>query len=317
MQSPVMTIVQRSPLRYRISRSLNLFLVKSLKVPRLSAIRIARYLNIAASPLAQLQRRRTAAAIIRARRASPNKIVISRRDGYAFVAPNALPEIGPAVAEAAEVYATAAEKHALEFRTRRASKKEFMQYASQGGETSRCRDIMKLALSRALIDAVTEYLGELPVIGNASIMVSVPNDSQVASQLYHLDFADEKQVKLFVYVDAVTLDNGPFTFTPVPVTEELLKTYNYDRGRLSIEQVQEAVGPEREIQVTGSAGTALLCDTSRCLHYGSNRNKSTRVVILIQYVSHAVPEQPPVVWPVEELARDLKLDPIQKMTLTL
>jgi hypothetical protein len=113
------------------------------------------------------------------------------------------------------------------------------------------------------------------------------------------------------------VDNGPFTFTPVPVTEELLRIYKYDRGRLSIEQVQSAVGPEREIQVTGPAGTALLCDTSRCLHYGSNHNRSARVVVLIQYVSHAVPEQPPVVWPVEELTRRLKLDPIQKLTLTL
>jgi hypothetical protein len=40
-------------------------------------------------------------------------------------------------------------------------------------------------------------------------------------------------------------------------------------------------------------------------------------VLLIQYVSHAVPEQPPVVWPVAELAREFNLDPIQKMTLTL
>jgi hypothetical protein len=255
MQNSTSTDVERVPRRYRISRGLNLFLVKSLKVPRIPAIRMARFINVAASPLAQLRRRRLAAAIIRARGMDRKRIAIGKRDGYAFVSIEDLPEIGAAIAEAQRVYAVAVERESLERRGRRESKKSFLQYAVQGAETSRCRDIMKLALSRRLIDAVTEYLGEVPVIGNVSVMVSLPNESQVGSQLYHLDFADEKQVKLFVYVDAVSLDNGPFTFAPLPVTEELLKTYKYDRGRLSIEQVRKAVGSEREIQLTGPAGT--------------------------------------------------------------
>ena len=311
------TAMTNTPLRYRASRKFNLFLAKSLKVPRLPAIRISRALNIVASPWYYRARRQAAKEIIRQRQAQQPEILIAQADGYAFTAAEALTEIGPAIAEAARVYKLAAEQHALALGDSGKSKKTFMQYAADGAETSRCKDIMRLALARPLIDAVTEYLGEVPVIGNASIIVSVPNDSQVGSQLYHLDFADAKQVKLFVYVDAVSTANGPFTLTPVNVTEELVKTYRYDRGRLSIEQVQKAVGADREIQVTGPAGTALLCDTSRCLHYGSNRNKTTRVVILIQYVSLAVPEQPPVVWPVEDLARDLNLDPIQKMALSL
>ena len=317
MRDPARALAVQSPLRYRISCGMNLFLAKRLKVPRIPAIRIARAFNIMATPFAQMRRKRLAQDIIRERHAGTRQIVIDQRNGYAFVAADALPEIGPAVAEAARVYAAAAGKHALELGNQGTSRKTFMQYAANGADTSQCRDIMKLALARPLIDAVTEYLGEVPVIGNASILVSVPNESQVGSQLYHLDFADEKQIKFFIYADAVTTDNGPFTFTPAPVTGELVKAYNYDRGRLSIEQVQKAVGADREIQVTGPAGTALLCDTSRCLHYGSNRNKTTRVVILIQYVSLAVPEQPPVVWPVEDLARDLNLDPIQKMALSL
>ena len=118
----------------------------------------------------------------------------------------------------------------------------------------------------------------MPLIGNASILVSIPNESEVGSQLYHLDFADEKQLKLFVYADLVTPDNGPFTFTPIAATEKAIATYGYDRGRLSIDEVRQAVGADGEIQVTGPAGTALLCDTSRCLHYGSNRNKTVRIV---------------------------------------
>jgi hypothetical protein len=306
-----------APLRYRVSRSLNLFLAKQMRMPRVPAIRIARALNMACTPLAQVQRRRIAKELIEARRQAEPAIRIDGRDGYAFVAPDALPEIAPAIAEAREAYQRTVEAEALTLGHGGTSRKTFMRYASDGAATARLPAIMKLATARPLIDAVSEYLGEVPLIGNASILVSMPNESQVGSQLYHLDFADEKQVKLFVYADLVTPDSGPFTFTSIPVTDRLLAAYRYDRGRLSIEQVREAVGPENEIQVTGPAGTALLCDTSRCMHYGSNRNVAVRIVVLIQYVAHAVPEQPPAVWPVDDLARQLQLDDIQRLALTV
>jgi hypothetical protein len=310
-------IVDNAPLRYRISRKVNLFLAKKLKVPRLPAIRIARAVNIIARPFSQVQRRRAAEAISAARAGTKPTIVIDKKEGYAFTSPQQLPELGPAIAEARAIYQEAADKQALDRVEGGTSRKAFMMQAAEGAAMSRYTDIMRAAVARPLIDAVSDYLGEVPILGNITIMVSVPNESQVGSQLYHLDFADEKQVKLFIYVDEVTKDNGPFTFSPIGVTNELVKTYKYDRGRLTIDQVEKAVGPGKEIQVTGPGGTALLCDTSRCLHYGSNRNKTTRIVLLIQYVAHAVPEQPPAVWPIDEIARKIQLDDIQRMVLTV
>lgn len=310
-------ILENAPLRYRISRKLNLFLAKKLKVPRVSAIRIARTVNIIAKPFTQIQRRRAAEEIIRQRARTQPAVTIDKKEGYSFTSPKEVPEIADAIAEAAGIYRIAAEKQALERVEGGTSRKAFMMQAAEGAAMNRYTDIMRAAVARPLLDAVTEYLGEVPILGNVTIMVSVPNNSQVGSQLYHLDFADEKQIKLFIYVDEVTQDNGPFTFTPISVTNELIKAYGYDRGRLTIDEVEKAVGAEKEIKVTGPAGTALLCDTSRCLHYGSNRNKTTRVVLLIQYVAHAVPEQPPAVWPVDDIAKRIPLDSTQRMALTV
>ncbi|MFO0990568.1 MAG: phytanoyl-CoA dioxygenase family protein [Hyphomicrobiales bacterium] len=310
-------ILENAPLRYRISRKLNLFLAKKLKVPRVQAIRIARTVNILAKPFTQIQRRRAADEIIRRRAGSKPAVAIDKQEGYAFTSPKEVPEISGAIAQASEIYRAAAEKQALERVEGGTSRKAFMMQAAEGAAMNRYTDIMRAAVARPVLDAVAEYLGEVPILGNVTIMVSVPNNTQVGSQLYHLDFADEKQIKLFIYVDEVTQDNGPFTFTPISVTNELIKAYGYDRGRLTIDEVEKAVGTEKEIQVTGPAGTALLCDTSRCLHYGSNRNKTTRIVLLIQYVAHAVPEQPPAVWPVEDIAKRIPLDDIQRMSLTV
>ena len=299
-----------SPLRYRMSRSINLFLAKRLGVPRVPAIRIARGLNILARPAQHIRRRRAVAAT-----ASP--IAIPPRDGYAFVDRRQVPELDAAIRQASAIFASARHEAGFQRNDGGTSRKDFLLNASEGIAMSRYPDIMRLAVSRPVVDAVAAYLGEVPIVSNVSLLVSVPNHTQLGSQLYHLDFADEKQIKFFVYVDAVDLDNGPFTFVPAALSEQLVGSFRYDRGRLGLDEVREAAGPGGEISVTGPAGTALLVDTSRCHHYGSNRNRSIRVALLVQYTSHAVPEQPPVRWPVDELAETLQLDDVQRMVLTV
>src|SRR5262245_33063186 len=101
-------ILENAPLRYRVSRKLNLFLAKKLKMPRVSAIRIARTVNILARPFTQIQRRRAAEPIIRARATSKPAVVIDKKEGYTFTSPEQVPEIGAAIAEAAGIYRAAA-----------------------------------------------------------------------------------------------------------------------------------------------------------------------------------------------------------------
>ena len=298
-----------SPLRYRMSRAINLFLAKRLGIARVPAIRIARLLNVAARPADHLRRRRLAEA-------ASSAITIPADHGFAFVLPHQVPELPAAVAEAAGVFAGSGEA-GLKRNDGGTSRKDFLLNASEGAAMSRHSAIMRLAVSRPVLDSVTRYLREVPIVSNISLLVSVPNQSQVGSQLYHLDFADEKQVKFFIYVDAVDQDSGPFTFVPAKLSERIAAQFRYDRGRLDLEDVKRAAGLGGEIAVTGPAGTAVLIDTSRCLHYGSNRNKSVRVALMIQYTSHAVPEQPPVAWPVEDLARRLQLDDVQRLALSL
>ena len=156
---------------------------------------------------------------------------------------------------------------------------------------------MRLALARPLLEAVSTYLGSFPILNDVNVMVSLPNDSEVGSQLYHLDFADERQIKFFLNVDLVSEDNGPFTFVTASDTQRLIDKFNYDRGRLSIEEVTDAIGEDRQLKAVGPSGSGLLVDTSSCLHYGSNKNNTTRIVVLVQYTDYYVPEQPPTNWP--------------------
>jgi hypothetical protein len=302
-----------SPLRYRFSRGLNLFLAKKVQLSRVAAIRTCSILNTVLSPNSQMQRRAKAKMLA----ARERELEIDKSAGYCLVDQTQLPEIGPAIKAAKRIYKEQSAAGDLSRYDGGKSAKRHLVYAAQGREMCQHTDIMRLALSRQVIDAVSAYLGTVPVLNNVAIMVSVPNETEKGSQLYHLDFADENQVKFFVYVDPVEEDNGPFTFVPADISRALIRELGYDRGRLQIDDVTRAIGEDGQRKMTGKAGSGFLVDTSSCLHYGSNKNTKTRLALLIQFTKHTVPEQPPIKWPAQALAEELGLDDVQTMAVTL
>lgn len=299
-------------MRFALSRKLNIFLGKKVKLGRVPSLRIIRAVNLTLSPVSLFFRRQLARRILDA---GPPALRIPREGGYRFVQPDEVPELGPAIAKARQIYETAARGQDLSDYTAGKYKKDYLVNVLQGDAASAHDELMKLALARPIIDAATDYLGNIPFLGMVSVMVSPPNESQVGSQLYHLDFSDEHQLKFFVYLDDVDIDNGPFTFVPRDVTKKLIARTGYDRGRLTPEEVDAILGDDGQIRVTGPEGTAFLVDTSSCMHYGSNGNKATRVVLLIQYARPAAPGTVPLAWPVEEVAARLNLDEVQAAAL--
>jgi hypothetical protein len=300
--------------RHAASRGLNLFLAKRLGIPRVPAIRISRALSIGMNPFPYINRPGLAKHL---GAAPSDAIVVNKFDAYTPISPDRLPEISAAVKQGMEVYRTRERSGELQRYDHGASRKEFLVYASQKSETAQHLDIMRLALARPILDAVTRYLGTVPILSDVSIMVSLPNLSEIGSQLYHLDFADDRQVKLFVCLDEVTDEHGPFTFLPAQQSQSVVDGLRYDRGRLTIEEVERFLGPGKAIALTGQPGQGMLVDTSRCLHYGSRQNSRTRVMLLVQYTDYYAPELMPADWPMERLVCALDLDEMQRLAISL
>ena len=300
-------------MRYEISRKINLFLAKGLKVPRQRAQAIARGCNIAMAPFA-LAPRRAMADKIKAAPAS-SAIRIDPDEPHCITRFEGVAETAGAIARAKEIYDKARKGKGLEKFDGGKSKKDFLVYASQSEQTARHHELMRFAVARPILDAVTRYLGTVPIVNSVNIMISEPNQSAIGSQLYHLDFADDRQIKLFVALEDVTSEHGPFTYVSLAKTRELVAKTGYDRGRLTIEQVEHAIGAENQIPLICKKGEGILIDTSKCMHYGSKGNKYPRLMLQVQYTDYYVPEQPPAKWPVAELTRALNLDEVQVMAL--
>ena len=150
--------------------------------------------------------------------------------------------------------------------------------------------IMKLALSDNLVDAATRYLGFLPILSEIRVWYS-PNDSNKSegSQLYHLDYADINQVKVFLPIEDIDENTGPLTFVSASSSKKICDNINYkltnDEIRVPDKIVKSYITEKDEIQATGAPGDIVFVDTSACLHYGSRGATRPRKILMIQYIS--------------------------------
>ncbi len=219
------------------------------------------------------QRRQRVEEIIRN---SPYAKLIDRDKGYYLFSPDFLPEIAPAVAEAAAL-----------FENRRAilatddAKKPFFANIMTADDVEACPAIMTLTQHPAMFEACAGYLGTYPKLRTVGVYVSMANTSLRQSQMFHYDTNDLNQIKCFINVSDVSEKNGPFTFLPADKSRAL--NLRWRGGRQKDENVLAKVNTDDLIALEGSPGTGGFIDTSRCLHYGSRCREGYRLVIMIQY----------------------------------
>ncbi len=103
-----------------------------------------------------------------------------------------------------------------------------------------------------------------------------------AAQLYHFDMDRPQFLKVFFYLTDVDADTGPHCY---------IKGSHRDRpaalwrdGRHDDTQVLESCGRDREVEVTGSEGSAFAVDTSG-LHKGKPLVRGNRLVLQVEYTS--------------------------------
>ena len=149
----------------------------------------------------------------------------------------------------------------------------------------------RFALRPDILASVSTYLGVVPVLTAVDIWYST-NQGQGKklgnSQLYHCDWADVSQVKIFFYATETDTASGPLVVMGANTSKILRDKAKYQFGvnsKLTDEQVHALVGDKDQHPLTGPAGTCTFVDTSRCFHYGSRvlEGAKPRTLALFQY----------------------------------
>lgn len=155
--------------------------------------------------------------------------------------------------------------------------------------------LFKLALDPEVIASVSAYMGYVPILATANFWYN-PNDTITDgtqegynTSLYHLDWADNQLVKLFVHCSDITDKNGPLHLLSLDQSMKLRTEldYHYQQKRnestdtnatdgIYIDDALVETHLGKDVQstpLTGDEGTAYFADTASCFHYGGRNTE--------------------------------------------
>jgi hypothetical protein len=180
--------------------------------------------------------------------------------------------------------------------------------------------ILQFALHDQFLRATADYLGQVPRLYHLRVWWSPPSESLDGSRQFHYDHRDRRQVKIFVNLDAVDEAAGPLHFLGADDCARFDAQVGYRHGRIRDEEVYGVCPREHLRDSCGEAGTGVIVDTARCLHYGSRLNTRDRLMLAISYVraNSALPNPSPSLDPIREqfAAQHFADDPVRRFALT-
>lgn len=148
---------------------------------------------------------------------------------------------------------------------------------------------VRFALQPGVQKLVSAYFdNSVPYLCDVGLLLSTgtEEDKWSESQLWHLDYADSRTIKLWVYLSDVTdVENGPFTYIPVEPSRNVPNSFF--PGRVSDETMEKQGLTSSFCQVYGRKQKVFYIDTSRCYHLGSRlRPGQHRLAYIATFVTH-------------------------------
>ncbi len=261
------------------SRSVKWFRATPLGLRTLRNIQLLRH------PL-ELRRRQPPAVDVTAL-----SLAVSRSRGYRTLAPDDLPGGSDLVSQCRRIYETQIAQAATE-----RVKDRYLTDLLTDDLLREHPEFVDFALQEEIVAAATAYLGTVPVLRRVGLLVSTPRQGRGDSMLLHRDPEDFEQLKLFVNIYDVDESHGPFTFLPAAASADVLRGIQArDPGirkfrRYSDAEAFEFCDPSGPVAAAGPAGSGVLVDTCRCLHYGSRVQPGHfRLVYYVQFCRYHLP----------------------------
>jgi hypothetical protein len=196
--------------------------------------------------------------------------------------------------------------------------KRFLLSVVSGNEFAAHPALLALMLDRNLLDAATRYLGTVPRVEGAALWWTPPNDTVTSSQAWHIDELAQRQVKIILNCVDVGPEQGPLHYLPADVSERVRRAVRHRRGRMSDEDIARHAPPDAIRSAAGPAGSGVMFDSSRCLHFGSRGNRRDRLVLTFHYLPIDAPTETRYHLDLAQVPEGMaQLDEMQRLALCL
>lgn len=135
--------------------------------------------------------------------------------------------------------------------------------------------------SKFIMDTVSEYFNKQPTLNYYDIWMDIPTDQEEKlTQLYHRDYDNKFLVKIFIYLNDVTMENGPFCYIETS-HKDPWKLYK-GKNRLDENEKNYLYKKELAKALEGDKFTLIFADTNG-LHKGL-KPKKERLLLTARYV---------------------------------
>lgn len=158
-------------------------------------------------------------------------------------------------------------------------------------DVAECPNVLALSAQRPILNLVRSYLDIEPILMQTNCWWSTPVGKvhygpDASAQLFHQDNEFLSFVKVFIYLNDVSIDNGPHRLVSGSHLDfqDLFPNRNDPSDRLSEDQVAERVDPRRVRALAGKAGTVIAVDTT-AFHAGSPVRSGYRAMLQFEYAS--------------------------------
>jgi hypothetical protein len=217
--------------------------------------------------------------------------VLDELTGATHFEPGVLPGSVAAATRCMALYEEYRSSGAAAAELERNPNKRFLLSVVAGNEFAAHPELLRFMVSRPILDAATRYLDAVPRLEGAALWWTPPNDSMKSSQQLHLDELAPRQVKIMLNCSDVTPECGPLHYLPANASAELRRAAHHRRGRLDDRWIESAGMSDRVRTACGPAGSALIFDSSRCLHFGSRGNSRDRLVLTFHFLPLDAPTE--------------------------
>lgn len=206
-----------------------------------------------------------------------------------FLTPGELPGADAAAAYGRGLFADYRARGVAAAQLQRNPRKRFLLSVLSGNEFLAHPELLRFMVSRPVLDIATAYLGAVPRLEGAALWWTPPNDSMTSSQRVHIDELAPRQVKFILHCDQVDNDTGPLYALPADHSTDVLARSQQRRGRLDDDWLQKIGALQAMRPALGPAGSGIVFDSSRCLHYGSRGNRRDRLVLAFHFLPANAP----------------------------
>jgi len=150
-------------------------------------------------------------------------------------------------------------------------------------------EFARIAFDPYILSVVSGYLGCTPIHVQTNLWFSFAGEQDYKilsrnAQFFHQDKEFVKFIKVFIYLNDVTTENGPHCYIEGSHIDELNQHGIPYSTRLPDEQVLSLYGEDKLRIVEGKAGTIIFGDTVAA-HKGLPLKKGSRLMLQLEYAA--------------------------------